>query len=146
MNSNTVTAFMKEVIVHVPGPPTLAGGNSRVSPPPCPAFQTTGLLERPEQLLKSDLVKCFGASWLVVNAIGAAGPVRLGDGAYGKGRLVLSGDSLCGTASGGGSRGAGTVFAINTDGTGFTLFAISKSSYWRDGSRLSHRATTQHKL
>ena len=33
--------------------------------------------------------------------------------------LVLSGNTLYGTAHGGGSFGEGTVFAINTDGTGF---------------------------
>jgi len=36
-------------------------------------------------------------------------------------RLVLSGNTLYGTASGGGSSGAGTLFAVNTDGTGFRL-------------------------
>jgi len=34
--------------------------------------------------------------------------------------LVLSGNTLYGTAAGGGSSGKGTVFALNTDGTGFT--------------------------
>jgi uncharacterized repeat protein (TIGR03803 family) len=34
--------------------------------------------------------------------------------------LVLSGNTLYGTAFGGGSSGNGTVFALNTDGTGFT--------------------------
>jgi uncharacterized repeat protein (TIGR03803 family) len=34
--------------------------------------------------------------------------------------LVLSGNTLYGTAGGGGSSGNGTVFAVNTDGTGFT--------------------------
>jgi uncharacterized repeat protein (TIGR03803 family) len=35
--------------------------------------------------------------------------------------LVLSGDTLYGTASGGGGFGAGTVFAMNTNGAGFTM-------------------------
>src|SRR6266404_3321853 len=35
--------------------------------------------------------------------------------------LILSGNTLYGTASGGGSSGNGTVFAVNTDGTGFTV-------------------------
>ena len=39
------------------------------------------------------------------------------DGANPNGRLILSGDTLYGTASRGGSGGAGTVFAINTNGT-----------------------------
>ena len=34
--------------------------------------------------------------------------------------LILSGNTLYGTASSGGSSGQGTVFAIKTDGTGFT--------------------------
>jgi uncharacterized repeat protein (TIGR03803 family) len=42
------------------------------------------------------------------------------DGSRPYGRLVLSGDTLYGTASSGGASGIGTVFAVNTDGTGFT--------------------------
>jgi len=42
------------------------------------------------------------------------------DGAYPFGRLVLSGNTLYGTTPGGGSSGNGTVFKVNTDGTGFT--------------------------
>src|SRR5208283_4005514 len=34
--------------------------------------------------------------------------------------LMLSGNTLYGTAQNGGSGGSGTVFALNTDGTGFT--------------------------
>jgi len=34
--------------------------------------------------------------------------------------LILSGDTLYGTAGGGGTNGGGTVFAINTNGIGFT--------------------------
>jgi uncharacterized repeat protein (TIGR03803 family) len=44
-----------------------------------------------------------------------------GDGAGLQAGLVLSGNTLYGTASGGGSSGSGTVFAVNTDGTGFTI-------------------------
>src|SRR5262245_45192970 len=47
------------------------------------------------------------------------------DGRWPNGSLALSGDTLYGTTIFGGS-GAGTVFAIKTDGTGFTnlyLFA-----------------------
>src|SRR3989442_1097779 len=42
------------------------------------------------------------------------------DGANPIGSLVLSGNTLFGTASFGGSSGAGTVFRLNTNGTGFT--------------------------
>src|ERR1017187_8256007 len=41
------------------------------------------------------------------------------DGANPNAGVILSGNTLYGTASGGGS-GDGTVFAVNTDGTGFT--------------------------
>ena len=40
---------------------------------------------------------------------------------YANGLLVLSGDLLYGTTTGGGSSGYGTVFKINTNGTGYTV-------------------------
>jgi uncharacterized repeat protein (TIGR03803 family) len=42
------------------------------------------------------------------------------DGAYPSGFLVLRGDTLYGTTQYGGISSNGTVFAVNTDGTGFT--------------------------
>jgi len=42
------------------------------------------------------------------------------EGAGPEAGLILSGDSLYGTASGGGSAGYGTVFKLNINGTGFT--------------------------
>jgi uncharacterized repeat protein (TIGR03803 family) len=42
------------------------------------------------------------------------------DGAGPEAGLILSGNTLYGTARRGGSSGEGTVFAVNTDGTGFT--------------------------
>src|SRR6266568_8427733 len=47
-------------------------------------------------------------------------PATNSDGAGPQARLVLSGNTLYGTASAGGSSGFGTVFAVNTNGTGFT--------------------------
>jgi uncharacterized repeat protein (TIGR03803 family) len=44
-----------------------------------------------------------------------------GDGAYPQ-ALVLSGNTLYGAAGHGGSAGNGTLFAVNSDGTGFTPF------------------------
>jgi uncharacterized repeat protein (TIGR03803 family) len=41
------------------------------------------------------------------------------DGAYPQANLVLSGNTLYGTAKEGGNSGKGTLFAISTDGTGF---------------------------
>ena len=43
------------------------------------------------------------------------------DGFYANATLILSGDTLYGAANGGGTFGGGTVFALNTDGTGFTV-------------------------
>jgi uncharacterized repeat protein (TIGR03803 family) len=43
--------------------------------------------------------------------------------------LILSGNTLYGTTSRGGSWNAGTVFAVNTDGTGFTtLHSLTNGS------------------
>jgi len=48
------------------------------------------------------------------------------DGAYPMAGLILSGGTLYGTASGGGTGANGTVFKINTNGTGFTtLYSFS---------------------
>jgi uncharacterized repeat protein (TIGR03803 family) len=46
--------------------------------------------------------------------------------------LILSGNILYGTALGGGSSSEGTIFKVNTDGTGFTVlhsFTATSSSY-----------------
>jgi uncharacterized repeat protein (TIGR03803 family) len=43
------------------------------------------------------------------------------DGASPYASLILSGNTLYGTTSRGGSSGRGTVFAVNTDGTGLTI-------------------------
>jgi uncharacterized repeat protein (TIGR03803 family) len=52
------------------------------------------------------------------------------DGAYPAGGLILSGDTLYGAASLGGTYGQGTVFAVNTDGTGFTnLHSLAGDGY-----------------
>jgi uncharacterized repeat protein (TIGR03803 family) len=47
-------------------------------------------------------------------------PIGGGDGGLPVAGLVLSGNTLYGTANAGGSGGAGTVFAVHTDGTGYT--------------------------
>ena len=48
------------------------------------------------------------------------------DGANPLAVLILSGNTLYGTAANGGSSGNGTVFKVNTDGTGFTnLYSFS---------------------
>jgi uncharacterized repeat protein (TIGR03803 family) len=62
-----------------------------------------------------------------------------GDGAapYWHALLILSGNTLYGTASAGGAWGNGTVFAVNTDGTGFTNlhnFAATPLGTNTDGS------------
>ena len=54
------------------------------------------------------------------------------DGGYPEGELFLSGNTLYGTTDNGGSSGGGTVFAINTNGTGFTV--LHNFSYTSDGA------------
>ncbi len=55
------------------------------------------------------------------NPYGTSSPPFINsDGAFPSGALILSGNTLYGTTQSGGSSGWGTVFAINTDGTGFT--------------------------
>ena len=56
------------------------------------------------------------------------------DGANPEAGLVLSGNTLYGTAYAGGSSGNGTVFALNTDGTGFTnLYSFTALSSGTNG-------------
>jgi uncharacterized repeat protein (TIGR03803 family) len=45
------------------------------------------------------------------------------DGAYPQAGLTLAGSTLYGTTYGGGSLGIGTIFAINTNGSGYTVLA-----------------------
>ena len=58
---------------------------------------------------------------------------NLNDGKYPKARLILSGNILYGTTGLGGDSNNGAVFAVNTDGTGFTILhsfsAISPPAY-----------------
>ncbi len=56
------------------------------------------------------------------------------DGAYPVGGLILAGNTLYGTASEGGTNGCGTVFAVNTDGTGFmNLHSFTSDGDWPGG-------------
>jgi uncharacterized repeat protein (TIGR03803 family) len=48
-------------------------------------------------------------------------PPTNSDGSFPMAGLMLSGNTLYGTATDGGGSGSGTVFAVNTDGTGFTV-------------------------
>jgi uncharacterized repeat protein (TIGR03803 family) len=60
------------------------------------------------------------------------------DGAYPEAGMILSGNTLYGTASQGGSSGNGTVFAVHTDGTGFTnlySFTATSANTNSDGAR-----------
>ncbi len=71
-------------------------------------------------------VGSFGGTIFKVNTDGtgfstlhvfAGGP---GDGSYPVAELILSGNTLYGTTSQGGSSGYGTLFKVNTNGSGFT--------------------------
>jgi uncharacterized repeat protein (TIGR03803 family) len=57
------------------------------------------------------------------------------DGTHPVAGLILSGNTLYGTASGGGTNGHGTVFAVNTDGSGFKiLYSFSDGDSAPEGS------------
>ena len=64
-----------------------------------------------------------GASFKVLHQFTATDAITgtNSDGAYPSSRLTLSGTTLFGTTSAGGSASYGTAFAINTDGSGFTV-------------------------
>lgn len=51
----------------------------------------------------------------------SSGELTNWDGAWPTADLVLSGSTLYGTALNGGTNGFGTIYSINTDGTGFTV-------------------------
>jgi uncharacterized repeat protein (TIGR03803 family) len=70
----------------------------------------------------------------------SAGPYSTtnSDGTTPVGRLVLSGNTLYGAASSGGNAGEGTLFKVNTDGTGFAvLYNFSARGYYWTGSGYS---------
>lgn len=60
------------------------------------------------------------------------------DGAGPFGGLVLSGNSLYGTASGGGISNRGTVFAVSTDGNGFTNLYTFTAGSLNDGGQITN--------
>jgi len=67
-------------------------------------------------------LKTDGTGFTNVHSFTPAGGTDFtnGDGANPWGGLILSGSTLSGTTRRGGSSGKGTVFAVKTDGTGFT--------------------------
>ena len=64
-------------------------------------------------------VRGDGSNFMVLHHFKSAAT----NGATPLGGMVLSGNTLYGTTSGGGTNSAGTVFQINTDGSGFKLLA-----------------------
>jgi len=65
---------------------------------------------------------------------GNGSPITNSDGAAPAGDLLLSGNTLYGTTQNGGTGGYGTVFAINTDGTGFkTLYNFTALISYTNG-------------
>jgi uncharacterized repeat protein (TIGR03803 family) len=57
----------------------------------------------------------------IYNFTAAPAPYGTNSGGAGPGFLILSGSTLYGIAGGGGPSGQGTVFAVNTNGTGFKM-------------------------
>ena len=71
-----------------------------------------------------------GTGFTNLHSFTAANNGTNSDGAYPFGALVLSDNKLYGTANAGGSEGSGSVFAMNTDGTGFTnLHSFTTANY-----------------
>jgi uncharacterized repeat protein (TIGR03803 family) len=72
----------------------------------------------------------MAANYSVTNiASGSTAPAFANSDGVGAAGLILSGNTLYGTAFFGGANGNGTVFALNTDGTGFTnLHSFAASS------------------
>jgi uncharacterized repeat protein (TIGR03803 family) len=72
----------------------------------------------------------FTATSVTYNPFGTyTPPYTNSDGAFPEEGVILSGDTLYGTTACGGSSGWGTVFAINTNGTGFTnLYSFTGGS------------------
>src|SRR5450759_1188805 len=65
-------------------------------------------------------VNTNGTGFTTLHSFTALSNSTNSDGASPEAGLILSGNTLYGTASDGGSGGHGTVFAVNTNGTGFT--------------------------
>ena len=77
-------------------------------------------------------VNTDGTGFTIVHSFPTTGPANI-DGAAPMSGLILSGNTLYGTADAGGISNGGTVFAVNTDGSGFTnLHNFNGSS---DGAR-----------
>jgi uncharacterized repeat protein (TIGR03803 family) len=81
-------------------------------------------------------IKTNGTGYVILHAFSVPGVIGLDqnmfprgtntDGAWPTAALALNGSTLYGTTYTGGSAGNGTIFAINTDGTGFTnLYSFS---------------------
>jgi uncharacterized repeat protein (TIGR03803 family) len=69
-----------------------------------------------------------GTGFTVLHSLNASWPNS--DGEYPFGDLVLSGNTLYGTAEMAGFYGNGTVFKINTDGTGFAVIKNFTATGW----------------
>jgi uncharacterized repeat protein (TIGR03803 family) len=79
-------------------------------------------------------VKTDGSGFTVIHSFTATSTNSSGlytnyDGAYPYAGLIVAGSTLYGTASAGGTGGSGTVFALNTDGAGFTIIHSFTASF-----------------
>jgi uncharacterized repeat protein (TIGR03803 family) len=75
-------------------------------------------------------LKTDGSVFTVLHRFTPLGGFNTWSDGSGPGGLILSGDTLYGTASGGGSWNQGTVFSLKTDGTGFTnLYEFSQATF-----------------
>ena len=90
-----------------------------------------------------------GTGFATVHSFAPGGYNSLGfytnsDGANPSARLILSGDTLYGTANAGGSSGHGTVFVVKTNGTGFSnLYSFTATPRYPETQTNSDGANPQ---
>src|SRR6476646_2531144 len=82
-------------------------------------MKTKNLFLLPELIAVLNLIPGGRVTAQTFTTLHSFGP-DYSDGAEPYAGLILSGNTLYGTAGGGGFSGYGKVFSLNTDGTGFT--------------------------
>jgi uncharacterized repeat protein (TIGR03803 family) len=68
------------------------------------------------------------------------------DGAYPNAGVILSGNTLYGVTIAGGTNGTGTVFTVNTNGTGFTILHTFTAAFYEYGGTNSDGANPDPEL
>jgi uncharacterized repeat protein (TIGR03803 family) len=115
-----------------------------------PKTNKSGTLSQLSQVIKSRAVILLALLFVSAGAMGQTFTLVHNfdagtEGAAPMGKLAISGGKIYGTSSYGANYGAGAVFSLNTDGTGFTVlhqFNGSDGSAIYDGVTVSSNGTT----